>query len=193
MSRFIIFFALVLFSLSFVPRPEISYIESPGVELFSDTIPRTSVEQLIEEWTRMPEEKTWRDSGYYFQLEPVFWRAQRLGTTAGGEVTITALFSSADPSSLRYRGRAIFQFDPALWPEDVTPARGVRGEALIAFPQDVLLCPSPEQEAGLGQNDPYFPLYTTGQIKKVEGSVIYRDSLFLIPMSVQLRDMEIIL
>ena len=189
MSRFILFIIFIGLTLNFASGPKAPQ-SSQAMYTLNDTIPLQTTEALIAELQGVPVKKTWRDSGYYFQLETVLWRAQRFGTTATGDVTMSTSFSSADPSSLRYRGRAVFQFDPALWPENVDPVRGVRGEALIAFPQDVLLCPSPAQEVGLGQNDPYFPLFLSGQITKI----VFNDTLFFtIPAAVQLRDMEIIL
>lgn len=157
-----------------------------------DTVPFRVDESLIQELTQRPQAKTWRDSGYYFQFENIFWRAIRLGTTQNGDAIILASFSSADPSSLRFQGQAVFRFSPQDIPSGITPSRGMTGEAIIAFPQDVLYCPSPSQEVGLGQNDPYFPLYLSGEITGV--NVAGGDFLFLeTPMSVQLRDMEVTL
>lgn len=158
-----------------------------------DTIPLQRVdEQLIRELTQEPQLKTWRDSGYYFQLESIVWQTVRLGSASNDDMLILASFSSADPASLVFRGRAVFRFPMAEWPANITPARGMSGEGLIAFPQDVLFCPSPNQEVGLGQNDPYFPLYTTGFLTSVFLSPGTEQDLE-IEVVVQLRDMEIIL
>jgi len=194
MFRLIIFIAFIGLGFSFVHNPQMPTQIMDETYDQLDTVPSAN-EALLQELLSTAKNKTWRDSGYYFQLETVFWTATRIGTTSNGDGIILANFSSADPSSLRYRGQAVFRFDPNSWPENIMPSRGMQGEALIAFPQDVLLCPSPSQEAGLGQNDPYFPLYLSGQITGVNGNVNDAPGLikFDSEMSVQLRDMEIIL
>ena len=55
--------------------------------------------------------------------------------------------------------------------------------------QSVLVCPSPEEEAGLGQNDPLFPLYYSGFLLEVKGKAIANPT----PLSIKLLDMEITL
>lgn len=155
-----------------------------------DTVPFRVDEALIRELTQKPQAKTWRDSGYYFLVESIFWQAIRLGTTKNGDGIILASFSSSDLSSLQFQGQAVFRFDPMDFPQEVTPSRSMSGEALMAIPQDILFCPSPSQEVGLGQNDPFFPLYLTGELTGVRatgGQVV----LFSAPMTVQLRDWEV--
>lgn len=180
-------FSGLLLSSEFNPQTK-SVIQSTALDV-QDTIPSPVDEAFLQELLQSDLQKTWRDSGYYFQLEPVFWRAERLRATSDGDVAMLVSFSSGDPSSLRYRGRAIFTLDPNNWPADIMPARGMQGEALVAFPQDVLFCPSPSQEIGLGQNDPFFPLYLTGQLT----SVMNRDLAEDVSVVVKLIDMEIIL
>lgn len=189
MLRLIILLGICGVLLSFEFNP--GSLSNFQTETFSvqDTIPSPVNEDLLRELLQNDRRKTWRDSGYYFQLEPVFWRAERLRATSDGDVAMSVSFSSGDPSSLRYRGRAIFALDPNKWPADIMPARGMQGEALVAFPQDVLFCPSPSQEVGLGQNDPFFPLYLSGQLT----GVMNMDLAEQIPVVVQLIDMEIIL
>lgn len=167
-------------------------METPAAATDTFPTPVRVDEALIQQLINEPYEKTWRDSGYYFQLESVIWQAIRLGNSSNGDLLILASFSSSDASSLVFRGRAVFRIDPLDWPDSITPSRGLTGEAVIAFPQDVLLCPSPSQEIGLGQNDPYFPLYLTGEIT---GIAVSPGDLLSVQafISVQLRDMEIIL
>ena len=192
MIRFIILsFSIALF-FSFTGQAGESSRSSSLAWTSQDTVPFRVDEALIQELSQQPQAKTWRDSGYYFQFESIFWQAVRLGTAQNGDFVILATFSSADPSSLRFEGRAVFRLNPKDLPSEITPSRGMQGEAMLAFPQDVLFCPSPSQEVGLGQNDPYFPLYMSGEITGVNaagGNFLY----FEAPMSVQLRDMEVIL
>lgn len=175
---------------SFIPAAHHS-LQAPIANLTQDTVPVKMSEKLIQQLNDGLNEKTWRDSGYYFQLERVFWTAKRLGVSGNGDGVILTTFSSSDPSSLMYRGEAVFRFPIEKWPADISPTKGMKGEAVIAFPQDVLYCPSPSEEIGLGQNDPYFPLFLTGYITGVEedGDLRY----FELGVSVQLRDLDIIL
>ncbi|PHN07109.1 hypothetical protein [Flavilitoribacter nigricans] len=192
MTRLIILLFTVVLFYNFSERTNHSPQVANDLLTTLDTVPFRVNEALIRELSETPKAKTWRDSGYYFQMEKIFWQAIRLGTTQSGDAIVLASFSSADPSSLRFQGQAVFRFDPRDVPDTVTPSRGMRGEATVAFPQDVLFCPSPSQEVGLGQNDPYFPLYLTGQITGVNlagGEVLTFETL----MSVQLRDLEITL
>lgn len=133
--------------------------------------------------------RTWRDSGYYFQIEFVDFRIQKLGITSGGDGKISVGFRSTDPSGQQYRGSAIFTINANAIPADLTPNVGMLGKASMTIAQDVLLCPSPEQEVGLGQNDPFFPLYYSGFILQLDGKMLETS----IPIAVELRDMEIIL
>jgi hypothetical protein len=138
-----------------------------------------------------PQPKTWRDSGYYFQAERVDWTAQNITTTAGGNYLIGTTFSSSDASSLQFNGQAQFRFRASDLPDNLPLLDSLTGgEATILFPQDILLCPTAEQESAIGQQDPYFPLYLAGRTT----AAIYRDSLFFdtqIRMSVQLQDFEV--
>lgn len=133
--------------------------------------------------------RTWRDSGYYFQIEFVDFRIQKLGVTPGGDGKISVGFRSTDPSGQQYRGTAIFTLNLNSIPSDLTPGVGTLGKASMTIAQDVLICPSPEQEVGLGQNDPFFPLYYSGFILHLNGKMLETS----IPIAVELRDMEIIL
>ena len=191
MSKYIFLILGSVLLLNFMPRPNTAVSEPMALTTIQDTVPVKVTEKLIRQLTDDLNEKTWRDSGYYFQLETVFWTARRLGVVPGGDALILVSFSSGDPSSLMYRGEAIFRFPLGDWPADITPSKNMSGEAVIAFPQDVLYCPSPSQEIGLGQDDPNFPLFLTGQITGVnkEGDFQY----FEMGMSVQLRDLEVIL
>ncbi len=133
--------------------------------------------------------RTWRDSGYYFQIEFVDFRIQKLGITPGGGGKMSVVFRSTDPSGQQYRGNAIFTLNPNSIPSDLTPSVGTLGKASMTIAQDVLICPSPEQEVGLGQNDPFFPLYYSGFILQLNGKMLETS----VPIAVELRDMEIIL
>jgi hypothetical protein len=191
MAKYIL---LLIFSgtlLSFVPNAVPKASEQFATTSVQDTVPVKITEKLIQQLSSDLNEKTWRDSGYYFQLENVFWTARRLGVTSNGDAIILASFSSSDPSSLIYRGEAVFRFPSDKWPADISPAKGMTGEAIIALPQDVLYCPSPSQEIGLGQDDPNFPLFLTGQITGVDRNGDFR--YFDVGMSVQLRNLEVIL
>jgi hypothetical protein len=187
----ILFFGIALFFNFTKPVNEVP-MSSSKAWMTQDTVPFRVDKALIQELSRQPQAKTWRDSGYYFQFENIFWQAVRFGTTQNGDIIMLTTFSSADPASLQFQGRAVFRFSPKDIPSDITPSRGMQGTAMIAFPQDVLYCPSPSQEVGLGQNDPYFPLYLSGEMTGIDaagGNFLY----FETPMSVQLRDMEVIL
>lgn len=192
MIRFIILSFSIAILFSFTRQEETGTEILAGQWGLQDTVPVKVDETLIRELSQKPQAKTWRDSGYYFQFENILWQAIRLGTTQNGDGIILASFSSADPSSLQFQGQAVFRFDTKDFPQNVTPSRGMQGEAVVAFPQDVLFCPSPSQEVGLGQNDPFFPLYLSGAltgIKIAGGEYLNFEAL----MSVQLRDIEIIL
>lgn len=192
MFRIILIIVTALPLLHFTDSPITSQY-AKETEAVLDTVPVKVDEALIRELIGDVTEKTWRDSGYYFQVELVSWRVLRLGTTANGDIVMLSSFSSADPASLQFSGQAVFRFDPDKWPEGITPAKGLQGQALLTFPQDVLFCPSPSQEVGLGQNDPYFPLYLSGEIT----GVFTAPSGDLVPtttaISVQLRDFEVIM
>lgn len=133
--------------------------------------------------------RTWRDSGYYFQIEFVDFRIQKLSLTPGGGGKMNVVFRSTDPSGQQYRGSAIFTLNSNSIPSDLTPSVGTLGKTSMTIAQDVLICPSPEQEVGLGQNDPFFPLYYSGFILQLDGKMLETS----VPIAVELRDMEIIL
>lgn len=192
MIRYIIFFFSIGLFFNFSGQADENMMVCSNARIKNDTVPFRVDEALIQKLSSMPQSKTWRDSGYYFQFERISWQVIRLGNTQNGDVIMLTAFSSADPSSLRFEGKAVFRFDPKDFPSEITPSKSMEGEAVLSFPQDVLFCPSPSQEVGLGQNDPYFPLYMSGEITGVNaagGDFLY----FETPMSVQLRDMEIIL
>ncbi|MBX2872670.1 MAG: hypothetical protein KTR30_11235 [Saprospiraceae bacterium] len=133
--------------------------------------------------------RTWRDSGYYLQIELIDLKIQKLGVTSGGEGRMIVNFQSADQAGQQYRGEAVFTFSPNQVPSNINLQTGVRGKAAITIAQDVLICPSPEAEVGLGQNDPFFPLYYPGFLLKVDGESISNPT----PISIELRNIEIIL
>jgi hypothetical protein len=165
---------------------------SASATVAPDTFPGGLTEAEYARLLAPAQAKTWRDSGYYFQLEKVDWLAQNIITTAGGNVLINAVFSSSDPSSLQFNGQGQFRFRGSDLPDNLPPLLDslTGGQATIAFPQDILLCPTVDQETAIGQQDPYFPLYLAGRTT----GVIYRDSLFFstqIRMSVQLQDFEV--
>ena len=189
MLRFIILLAFCAVLLNFANSPEGKFIHTGITKTEQDTVPIRIDEALIQELINDPKNKTWEDSGWYLQFETVDWIAKRLGNTVKGDMLMLASFSSADPGSLQFKGQAVFRFDPSSWPDNITPSKGMRGEAVIAFPQDVLFCPSPTQEIGLGQHEIYYPLYLGGEITGVNSIPGKIET----PMSVQLRDMEIIL
>lgn len=160
--------------------------------LVSDTTPSGLTEAEYARLLAPAQSKSWRDSGYYFQLEKVDWLTKDIVTTAGGNLLIKTTFTSSDPSSLQFNGQAQFRMRAQDIPDNLPPLLDslTGGQATIAFPQDIILCPTPAQETGMGQQDPYFPLYLSGRTT----GVIYRDSLFFstqIRMSVQLQDFEV--
>lgn len=133
--------------------------------------------------------RTWRDSGYYLQTEFIDLKILKINVTPEGQGTINVNFRSADPAGQQYRGEAIFSFSTGMVPDNVNLEAGVKGRAAITIAQDVLICPSPEAEVGLGQNDPFFPLYYPGFLLEVDGRSIPNPT----PISIELRNIEIIL
>ena len=115
--------------------------------------------------------RTWEDSGWYFVPEITNWKVAILGP--GGSDVIQAIvnFRSSDESGLMYTGRAVFFVDPETLPNDVNIQEGTRGKATILLPEDILLCPSPSDEQGMGQNDPYFPLYLAGRLDRIGNNI----------------------
>jgi|GEM_PF-5567293 len=133
--------------------------------------------------------RTWEDSGWYFQIELIDLRIQKLGVTSGGDGKIRVGFRSSDSLGQQYRGTAVITFSPNQMPPDVDLEVGIRGRASMIIAQSVLVCPSPEEEVGLGQNDPLFPLYYSGFLLEVEGRPIANPT----PLSIKLIDMDITL
>jgi len=128
--------------------------------------------------------KTWRDSGYYFV--PTLVRFNVLGVENGGQgITAAAVtFQSTDNSDLTFNGQATFFFRPNNLPGGITIGAGTNGLATILLPQDLLYCPDEEQEQGMGQDDPYFPLSLVGRYERI--STQWLDQPILI--GIQLND-----
>lgn len=133
--------------------------------------------------------RTWEDSGYYLQIEFIDIRVQKMGVTSGGDGKIKVRFRSSDPVGQQYNGTAIMTYAPGQLPPNLDLNVGTRAIVSMVIGQSVLICPSPEQEAGLGQNDPVYPLYYSGFLLEVEGNVIPNPT----PLTIQLLDIEIIL
>ncbi len=133
--------------------------------------------------------RTWEDSGYYFQIELINLRVQKMGVTSGGDGKIKVGFRSSDPVGQQYRGTAIITYSPSQLPPNIDLEVGTKGKASMIIGQSILECPSPEAEAGLGQNDPLFPLYYSGFLLEIEGNPLANPT----PLSIELRNMEIIL
>lgn len=131
--------------------------------------------------------RTWEDSGYYFQIELIDLRVQKRGVTSGGNGKIRVGFRSSDPTGQQYRGTAIITFSPNQLPPNIGLEVGSKAKASIIIGQSLLTCPSPEEEAGLGQNDPLFPLYYSGFLLEVQGTPIANPT----PLSIELIDLEI--
>lgn len=111
--------------------------------------------------------KTWRDSGYYFV--PTLARFDVSSLTNGGQgiTAATVNFQSTDNSDLSFNGQATFFFRPNNLPPGVTINAETIGFATILLPQDLLYCPDEEQEQGMGQDDPYFPLSLVGRFERI--------------------------
>lgn len=133
--------------------------------------------------------RTWRDSGYYLQTEFIDLKIQKISMMPGGEGRIIVNFRSADQVGHQYRGEAVFSFSPNMVPPNIDIQAGGSGQAAITIAQDVLICPSPQTEVGLGQNDPFFPLYYPGFLLAIDGMPITNPT----PISIELRNIEIIL
>ena len=132
------------------------------------------------------EYRTWMDSGYYFVPELVSWDIKKIFGKSE-RTGIKMNFSSSDESGLVYSGSAILIMENNDIPEDINFSRNQSGESLILFPQDLLLCPSPSAEMSMGQADPYFPIYLSGEINSYKGKILN----IPIPVTVQLNNMRV--
>jgi hypothetical protein len=132
-------------------------------------------------------QRTWRDSGYYFIPELVEFQVRRWGVTPSGTAGIKVDFAGSDASGLRYNGKALFLIDKSNLPSDFDVGQGSAGQATLLISEELLLCPSPAQEVGLGQNDPYFPLLLSGKLISIDGNALSSE----IPIAVQLNDFRV--
>ncbi|WP_367389281.1 hypothetical protein [Lewinella sp. LCG006] len=114
-------------------------------------------------------EKTWRDSGYYFIPTIVRFRVIGLAPAGSGQAAADVVFSSTENSDLMFNGQATIIFIPANLPSEINFGMQTRGLATILLPQDLLFCPDDEGEQGMGQDDPYFPLFLAGQFERING------------------------
>lgn len=128
--------------------------------------------------------RTWRDSGYYFVPTLVLFDVFGTTPAGGGIAAATVTFQSTDNSDLTFNGQATFFFRPSNLPPEVTIGEGTRGLAVILLPQDLLFCPDEEQEQGMGQDDPYFPLSLVGRFERI--GLQWLDSPIM--TSIQLND-----
>lgn len=113
-------------------------------------------------------EKSWRDSGYYFMPNLVqFVILGPAGSSSQGVFGADVTFQSTDNSGLTFSGQATFYFRPNNLPEGTNIAVGTVGLATVLLPQDLLFCPDEEMEAGMGQDDPYFPLSLFGRYERI--------------------------
>jgi hypothetical protein len=131
--------------------------------------------------------RTWRDSGYYFVPELVFWNITSITLNPNGTVGATVVFRSTVMSELMYTGLAVFLYDPEDLPGMATLNVDDKGLATMLLPQDLLLCPTQETEDSMGLNDPYFPLFIPGRLDRI-GPFIPADP---IPILVQLNDFTV--
>jgi hypothetical protein len=115
--------------------------------------------------------RTFRDSGYYFVPELVRFIIIGVNSNGSGNTGILVNFRSTDQSGLTYMGNAALFFREEDLPPEIQIEVGAKGFATILLPQDLLYCPSGEEEQGMGQDDPYFPLQLTGRIEKIGGVV----------------------
>jgi hypothetical protein len=184
---------ILLLGFNFFPpaAPSSGSATTPALSVV-DTFPPIITEDFIRDFTALPIEKTWRDSGYYFQLELVDWFNRGVLTAGNGDILIRTTIRSSDSSSgAQFRGRAVFRINSEDWSSgDLPSPKSVEnGTAVLAFPQDVLICPSGNDEIGLGQSEQYLPLSLGGEIKKLG---LFNDTiLFSIPCNAQLRDFEV--
>jgi hypothetical protein len=130
--------------------------------------------------------RTWRDSGYYFMPHLIRFQITSLDNNSG-IYSINVNFLSTDMSSLMFTGQATIFFSEGDLPSGVDIEVGTRGFATVLFPQDLLFCPSPEEEQGMGQDDPYLPITLAGRIEKI-AQVVLDDP---IQSTVQLNDFTV--
>jgi hypothetical protein len=158
----------------------------------ADTLPPIITEEFIEAFTAMPILKTWRDSGYYFQLEPIDWISRGFRTANNGDFLFRATIRSASSAGIQFQARAILRIDKDDWPTEnfIPPSAVDWGSAILALPQDLLFCPSGNEEIGLGQNELYMPLSVGGEITRA-----WNDTMLItsIPMNAQIRSFETIM
>ena len=127
-------------------------------------------------------EKEWRDSGYYFVPTLTVFSVFELTPAGNGIAAASVTFQSTDNSDLSFTGQATFFFRPNMLP--VTVGAGVQGVATLLLPQDLLFCPDEEQEQGMGQDDPYFPLSLVGRYERIGAQWLENPVM----ISVQLND-----
>jgi hypothetical protein len=128
-------------------------------------------------------EKTWRDSGYYFVPTLVRFEVFSLAAGPNGSGAAEVVFRSTDNSGLTFSGQASFLFRPNNLPAGTNIAVETRGLALVLLPMDLLYCPDDEQEQGMGQDDPYFPLSLVGQFERISGDWLDPPSLILVQLN----------
>ena len=127
--------------------------------------------------------KNWRDSGYYFVPELLKFMVLEINTNPSGVVDFSIAFISTDQSGLTYTGSAILFYREDDLPAEISIEAGSKGFATILLPQDLLYCPSPEAEQGMGQDDPYFPLSLVGRIEKVDGIVPNEPTMVVVQLN----------
>ena len=132
------------------------------------------------------EYRTWRDSGYYFMPELTDWRINNIFSNSS-KTGLAVSFTSSDEGGLMYTGKAILIINNDDLPAGINFSRRDTGSSLMMIPQDLLLCPSGEQEMNMGQDDPYFPLYLSGSIDQYNNTLI--DSP--VPITIQLNSMRV--
>ena len=142
---------------------------------------------LYDPGSEMFAEKTWEDSGWYFVPTLVRFVIQDQLAIGNDLFATQVIFQSTDMSGLMFTGQALLLLPQNSFPAGFTPEAGQIGFASVLFPEDLLFCPSPEQEQGMGQNDPYFPLNLAGRLERINGQMPPNP----IPMSVQLNDMTV--
>ncbi|MEO0732429.1 MAG: hypothetical protein AAFZ52_06315 [Bacteroidota bacterium] len=150
-----------LFSLfSFGATP--TFVSAPEVHLMSDSIP-------------LPIAKTWQDSGYYFQLNTVDWIARRVDPD---ETRALVTFRSADAGgSTAFSGRGVLRPGAAAGAGNAFPdlKAGDRGSAILALPQDLVLCPSAEMSLGLGASEIDLPLFVDGRLSVFNDTILFQN------------------
>ncbi|MTB49397.1 hypothetical protein [Lewinella sp. W8] len=183
---------ILLLNLTFFPGQYAVPMSPPVMAPQTDTLPPIITEEFIREFTALPQQKTWRDSGYYFQLELVDWINRGFRTTNTGDYLLRSTVISASSSGTQFRARAILRIDKDDWPMDNFPSPNTVewGSAILAFPQDLLFCPSGNEEIGLGQNELYMPLSVGGEITRVFNDTILFTS---IPLNAQIRSFDVIM